>query len=181
MSNLGRTTPDLLPTVGVIFSIVDGKTLEIRSALEKTNNGGNLIRTTSSTSTGFERKIFFCTYYAWLSRIAQMAWLHAVRFPWSGLRCGIPFTTGSQGFPETWLDIKMQKLLYQTSTPVFRSNCFFNNLLRCRAPTTIQKTLGKVRIQFRKFVCCIVGPPPRTNWSAQWHDILHGWNMRVDH
>ena len=110
-----------------------------------------------------------------------MAWLHAVRFPWSGLRCGIPFTTGSQGFPETWLDVKMQKLFYQTSTPVFRSNCFFNSLLRCRAPTTIQKTLGKVCIQFRKFVCCIVGPPPRTNWSAQWHDILHGWNMRVDH
>ena len=30
-----------------------------------------------------------------------MAWLHAVRLPWSGLRCGKPFPTSSQGFPET--------------------------------------------------------------------------------
>ena len=36
-----------------------------------------------------------------------------------------------------------------------------------------QKTLGVVR--------CIVGPPLGTGWSAQWHDILHEWNMRVDH
>ena len=25
-----------------------------------------------------------------------------------------------------------------------------------------------------------MGPPPGTNWSAQWHDFLHEWNMRVD-
>ena len=23
-------------------------------------------------------------------------------------------------------------------------------------------------------------PPPGTNWSGQWHDVLHEWNMRVD-
>ena len=27
----------------------------------------------------------------------------------------------------------------------------------------------------------VVAPPPGTNWSAQWHDILHEWNLRVDH
>ena len=24
-------------------------------------------------------------------------------------------------------------------------------------------------------------PPPSRNWSAQWHEILHEWNMRVDY
>ena len=33
----------------------------------------------------------------------------------------------------------------------------------------------------RKLICRIVGLPPGTNWSAQWHDILHEWNLRVDH
>ena len=63
---------------------------------------------------------------------------------WSGLRCGIPFATGSQGFPETPLDVTRQGLFYQTSTAVFRSSCFFNSLLRCSAPTIIQKTFGEV-------------------------------------
>ena len=74
----------------------------------------------------------------------QMAWLHAVRFPGSGLRCGIGFATSSEGFPETPLDVTMQGLFYQTSTVVFGCSCFFNSLLRCRAPTMIQKTFGEV-------------------------------------
>ena len=44
-----------------------------------------------------------------------------------------------------------------------------------------RKHLEKYDVQFRKLVRCIVEPPPGTNWSAQWHEILHGWNMRVDH
>ena len=64
--------------------------------------------------------------------------------PWSGLRCRMPFATGSQGFPETPLDVTMQRLFYQTSTALFRSSCFFNSLLRCRAPTIIQKTFEEV-------------------------------------
>ena len=44
-----------------------------------------------------------------------------------------------------------------------------------------RKHLKKYNIQFRKFVRRIVGPPPGTNWSAQWHDILHEGNMRVDY
>ena len=91
-----------------------------------------------------------------------MAWLHAVQFPWSGLRCGIPFATGSQGFPETRLDVTMQGLFYQTLTPIFQSSCFFNNFRLRRAAT-------------------IVGPPLGTNCLAQWHGDVHERNMRVDH
>ena len=42
------------------------------------------------------------------------------------------------------------------------------NLLRRTAPTNI---LGK---HFGAFLW-------GTNWSAQWHDVLHPWNMRVGH
>ena len=44
-----------------------------------------------------------------------------------------------------------------------------------------RKHLQKYAVQFRKLIRRIVGLPPGTNWSAQWHDILHEWNMRVDH
>ena len=40
-----------------------------------------------------------------------------------------------------------------------------------------RKHLEKYDIQFRKFVRRIVGPPPGTNCSAQWHE----WNMHVDY
>ena len=110
-----------------------------------------------------------------------MAWLHAERFPWSGLRRGIPFATGSRGFPETPLDVTMQGLFYQTSTAVFRSSSFFNGLLAAEHRPLYRKHLEKFDVQFRKLVRCIVGPPPGTAWSAQWHDFLHEWNMRVDH
>ena len=43
-----------------------------------------------------------------------------------------------------------------------------------------RKHLQKYNIQFRKYIRRIVGPPPGTNWSGQWHDVLHEWNMRVD-
>ena len=42
------------------------------------------------------------------------------------------------------------------------------------------KHLEKYDVQFRKFVRHIVGPPPDTSGSAQWYDISHAWNMRVD-
>ena len=44
-----------------------------------------------------------------------------------------------------------------------------------------RKHLQKYDVQFRKLIRRIVGPPPGTNWSAQWHDILHERNLRVDH
>ena len=36
-----------------------------------------------------------------------------------------------------------------------------------------KKHFKKYDIQFQKFVRRIVEPPPGTNWSPQWHDILH--------
>ena len=51
----------------------------------------------------------------------------------------------------------------------------------CFALPSYKKHLQKYDVQFRKFVRRIVGPPAGTDWSAQWHDILHEWNMRVDH
>ena len=41
--------------------------------------------------------------------------------------------------------------------------------------------LQKYDVHFRKLIRRILGRPPGTNWSPQWHDILHEWNMRVDH
>ena len=35
-----------------------------------------------------------------------------------------------------------------------------------------KKHLEKYDVQFRKLARCIVEPPPGTDWSAQWHDIL---------
>ena len=58
------------------------------------------------------------------------------------------------------------KMFYQTPTALFRSNCFFNSLLRCRAPTFI-KHFQKYDVQFRKLVRRIVGPPPGTDWSVR--------------
>ena len=36
-----------------------------------------------------------------------------------------------------------------------------------------KKHFKKYDIQFQKFVRRIVEPPPGTNWSPQWHDIVH--------
>ena len=48
-------------------------------------------------------------------------------------------------------------------------------------PPLYKKHFKKYDAQLRKFICRIVGPPPGTNWSAQWHNVFHEWNMRVDH
>ena len=34
-------------------------------------------------------------------------------------------------------------------------------------------------VSYRKLCRQIVGPPPGTNWSLDWHEILHFWNERV--
>ena len=36
-------------------------------------------------------------------------------------------------------------------------------------------------VSYRKLCRQIVGPPPGTNWSLDWHEILHFWNERVAH
>ena len=52
------------------------------------------------------------------------------------------------------------------------TECSIKHRLRC---------FEAINVQFRKFIRRIVGPPPGTNWSAQWRDFLHKWNLRVDH
>ena len=36
-------------------------------------------------------------------------------------------------------------------------------------------------VSYRKLCRQIVGPPPGTNWSLEWQEILHRWNERVKH
>ncbi len=74
----------------------------------------------------------------WSYRSGKMVWLHTVRLRRSSLRSGTSFTTRGQGFPEAPLDVTIQGLFCQTSAAVFRRNCFFNSLLRCRTPTMVR-------------------------------------------
>ena len=39
--------------------------------------------------------------------------------------------------------------------------------------------LKALDVEFRRLVRQMVGPPPNTDWSAPWHEVLHGWNDRV--
>ena len=41
--------------------------------------------------------------------------------------------------------------------------------------------LVNMDVSYRKLCRQIVGPPPGTNWSLEWHEILHPWNERVEH
>ena len=41
--------------------------------------------------------------------------------------------------------------------------------------------LVNMDVSYRKLCRQIVGPPPGTNWSLDWHEILHFWNERVNH
>ena len=39
--------------------------------------------------------------------------------------------------------------------------------------------LAKLDVEYRRLMRMVVGPPADTNWASPWHDILHGWNNRV--
>ena len=39
--------------------------------------------------------------------------------------------------------------------------------------------LLKLDVSFRKLCRSIVAPPSDTDWSLEWHDIFHQWNIRV--
>ena len=110
-----------------------------------------------------------------------MAWLHAVRLPWSGLR---------------WNTICNRRLRLSRSTVgcynakivLSNTSCDFEAVVSSTACFVAEhrplhrKHLEKYDVQFRKFVRRIVGPPPPgTTWSAQWRDILHDWNLHADH
>ena len=39
--------------------------------------------------------------------------------------------------------------------------------------------LAKLDAEYRPLMHTVVGPPARTNWASPWHEILHGWNNKV--
>ena len=45
--------------------------------------------------------------------------------------------------------------------------------------TIYKDHLLKLDVSFRKLCRSIVAPPSDTDWSLEWHDILHQWNIRV--
>ena len=45
--------------------------------------------------------------------------------------------------------------------------------------TIYKDHLLRLDVSFRKLCHAIVAPPSDTDWSLEWHDILHNWNIRV--
>ena len=42
-------------------------------------------------------------------------------------------------------------------------------------------SLRKLDVEFRRFLRQLVGPPADTDWSQQWHVVLHSWHANVQH
>ncbi|MCV6576771.1 MAG: hypothetical protein OIF58_13650, partial [Cohaesibacter sp.] len=40
--------------------------------------------------------------------------------------------------------------------------------------------LAKLDVEYRRLLRMVVGPPADTNWASPWHEILHGWNNKVE-
>ena len=47
------------------------------------------------------------------------------------------------------------------------------------SPYTVQETTLYTWRPFRKLCRSIVTPPSDTDWSLEWHEILHHWNDRA--
>ena len=45
--------------------------------------------------------------------------------------------------------------------------------------TIHEDDLAKLDVEYRRLMRMVVGPPADTNSASPWHDILHGWNSRV--
>ena len=46
--------------------------------------------------------------------------------------------------------------------------------------TMHNRHLERLNTHFRKLCGSIVGPPPGTYWTLEWHEILHQWNVQVN-
>ena len=46
--------------------------------------------------------------------------------------------------------------------------------------TIYNRQLESLDTHIRKLCRSIVGPPPGTDWTLEWHDILHQWNVMVN-
>ena len=40
--------------------------------------------------------------------------------------------------------------------------------------------LAKLDVEYRRLLRMVVGPPAGTNWASLWHEILHGWNSKLE-
>ena len=40
--------------------------------------------------------------------------------------------------------------------------------------------LARLDTHFRKLCRSIVGPPPGTDWTLEWNEVLHQWNVRMN-
>ena len=54
------------------------------------------------------------------------------------------------------------------------------SLVACFAGGHRNRQLERLDTHFRKLCRSIVGPPPGTAWTLEWHEILHQWNVRVN-
>ena len=46
--------------------------------------------------------------------------------------------------------------------------------------TMYNRHLERLDTHFRKLCRSIVGPPPGTDWTLEWHETLHQWNVRMN-
>ena len=45
--------------------------------------------------------------------------------------------------------------------------------------TMYNRHLERLDTHFRKLCKSIVGPPPGTCWTLEWHEIFHQWNVQM--
>ena len=44
---------------------------------------------------------------------------------------------------------------------------------------THEDDLAKLDVEYRRLMRMVVGPPADTSWASPWHEMLHGWNNKV--
>lgn len=82
-------------------------------------------------------------------------------------------------FSRTTLDVTMHGWIYQTSAAVFRSTCFFNSLLRCKALTTIQQAFTKIWRSISKICSLHCWASTGHDFANAMHDTSHEEDIRV--
>ena len=78
------------------------------------------------------------------------------------------FQPGTRSFKEAWQQDSGQKLTTQ------RRQCG-----ETMKPTPAEQPSLRCDVFFRKLCRSIVTPPSDTDWSLEWHEILHHWNDRA--
>ena len=156
--------------------------------LLKTSTGGNLIRTTSSTSAGFECKLNFV--YIFCNLFTFHFFFHACA------QWGPPFFGVQARLDSTLLktDAKCAELFLaccggdsenKPIADIFVQLRFFDRVI---TPVALfaaghrairMSDLCKLHFVYGQMLRMIVGPPNFVEWNAPWHDILHHWNGKA--